>query len=87
MKIVTVAELECMPEGSVIDNVREVIINGEKHWRGEWCSMYGSYMVDVPQSAAKEWEDPFKGMFPLTDAMKALPAYKALLKIWEKQKK
>lgn len=82
MKIVTTVKLECMPEGSVIDNANEVIINGEKHWRGEWFSMYGSYTVDVPQSAAKEWENPFKGT-PLTDAMKTL----ALLKIWEKQKK
>lgn len=37
-----------MPAGTVVQNVED---RGD-HWRGLWCSMWGSYFVEIPKDAA-----------------------------------
>ena len=84
MNVITIVDLDGIPEGSVLQNARVVIDDGEKYWRGLWCSMYGSYMMDVPYSAAKEH---IEKKFEITDAFLASPAYQKLLELWKKQKR
>lgn len=55
MMVVTIVELEGMPEGSVLQDVEEVIIDGIKCWQGMWCSMMGSYIELVEQADTKEF--------------------------------
>ena len=89
MKIITIVDLEGMPEGSVLQDAVEVTVDGVKCWRGMWSSMYGSYMETVSQTDAEEWtaekHDPLHGLFPLSEEMKASQAYQALLKLWKKE--
>lgn len=56
MNVITTVDLEGMPEGSVLQGCKEVEIDGEKCWRGMWCSMFGSYMETVRQEDAKEFD-------------------------------
>ena len=45
MKVRTLIEFECIPEGSYIQSVEEVGDN----YRGLWCSYLGSWEVEVPK--------------------------------------
>lgn len=83
MDIVTTVDLDGMPEGSVLQNCHEVVVDGEKCWRGMWCSMMGSYMETVRQADAEEYAER---KFEITEEMKASPAYQALLELWKKQR-
>ena len=85
MKVITIVDLEGMPEGSVLQNATEVTVDGVKCWRGMWSSMYGSYTETVKQTDAEEWtaekHDPLHGLFPLSEEVKASAAYQAWLKV------
>ena len=56
MNVMPTVELVGIPEGSVLNNVVEVVVDGVKCWQGMWCSMYGSYMEIVSQDDAVEHE-------------------------------
>ena len=50
MKVKTIKDYEDVPEGSVIQNVIEM----DCWFRGEWCSRFGSFEVDVPKEYCVE---------------------------------
>lgn len=78
MKVITIIDLEGMPQGSVLQDCTEVTIDGAKCWQGLWCSMFGSFMETIPFEAAEQY-DPKP--LVITDEMKAMPAFQAWLKI------
>lgn len=50
MDVFTTRDTDGVPEGSCVQDCVSVEINGVKYWQGMWCSMAGSYTVQVEQA-------------------------------------
>lgn len=53
MKVKTTEDSTGLPSGSVLQNVREVTVDGVKCYRGVWASYAGTYLETVPQNIAE----------------------------------
>jgi hypothetical protein len=64
VKVVTIRDVDDIPEGSVF-NAKLEVEDGVEYWTGLWSSMRGSYTISVPADACEEWDealhDPMKG--------------------------
>ncbi len=45
MKVKVLVDVEFIPAGSVIQDVKEL----KKHFKGIWTSMFGTYEVKIPK--------------------------------------
>lgn len=76
MKVITIVELEGMPQGSVLQNCISIVDknNDALCWSGLWCSMFGSYHVLVKQEDCEIYNEE-----------KHDPMYKLKI-MWEKER-